>query len=102
MTHNALRIAILAMLAAACGTPRAPSSPAIASTSSRDWAQATLDRMSLRDKAGQMVWPTVHASYRASDATTWALLRDQVQKQKVGGYTIALGSPFDFAALTNQ
>src|SRR5687767_10317424 len=67
-----------------------------------DWAAATLARMSLRDKAGQMVWPTVHASYRASDASVWLTLRDQVQKQKVGGYTIALGSPFDFATLTNQ
>ncbi len=67
-----------------------------------DWAAATLARMTLRDKAGQMVWPTVHASYRASDASVWMTLRDQVQKQKVGGYTIALGSPFDFATLTNQ
>lgn len=71
-------------------------------TSSGDWAEATLARMTLREKAGQMVWPTVYASYRASDASVWNTYQDWVTKQKVGGFTIALGSPFDFAALTNQ
>lgn len=71
-------------------------------SSSGDWAEATLARMTLREKAGQMVWPTVYASYRASDASVWNTYRDWVTNQKVGGFTIALGSPFDFAALTNQ
>ena len=58
--------------------------------------------MSLRDKAGQMVWPTVHGIYRAADNREWVALRDRVLRDKVGGFTIALGSPFDFVALTNQ
>src|SRR5687768_9553992 len=103
MTHNVLRIAILAMLAGACGAPRGSNNTQTFTTTAHgDWAQATLARMSLRDKAGQMVWPTVHGIYRASDNREWLAQRDRVLRDKVGGFTIALGSPFDFAALTNQ
>jgi beta-N-acetylhexosaminidase len=101
MMHRTLAGMSAVALAIGCATPGAQRVDDNVSIRG-DWAEATLARMTLREKAGQMVWPTVHASYRASDAGTWTLLRDQVQKEKVGGYTIALGSPFDFAALTNQ
>lgn len=79
-----------------------PAGTVVSPTSRADWAESTLARMTLREKAGQMVWPTVHGIYRAHDNRDWVAVRDRVQRDKVGGFTIALGSPFDFAALTNQ
>ena len=99
--HRSLAMLSAVALAIGCATPgtqRLDNDVTVRG----DWAEATLARLTLREKAGQMVWPTVHGSYRASDASTWQQLREQVENQKVGGYTIALGSPFDFAALTNQ
>ena len=99
MTPN-VRIALLCLATAACASQRGGAPAGM--SSSGDWASAQLSRMTLRDKAGQMVWPTVHGSYRAGDNSVWAAYRNQVARDKVGGFTIALGSPFDFAALTNQ
>lgn len=99
MPRHVLRIALasLSLGCATTGTQTVENVP-----TSGDWAAATLARMTLREKAGQMVWPTVHARYWAGDSRDWTTLREQVQRQEVGGYTIALGSPFDFATLTNQ
>ena len=90
---------VFSALAIGCASP---STPRTADVAPSDWAETQLARMSLRDKAGQMVWPTVHGIYRASDNRDWMAIRDRVVKDKVGGFTIALGSPFDFAAVTNE
>jgi beta-N-acetylhexosaminidase len=100
MMHRAIARLSAVALVIGCATPGAPRTGT--DVARGDWAEATLARMTLREKAGQMVWPTVHGIYRASDAREWNTYRDWVTKQKVGGFTIALGSPFDFAALTNQ
>ena len=67
----------------------------------RGWADSVLATLSLRDKAAQMVWPTVLGDYTPGDSPQWQKLTDQIRREKVGGYTISVGSPMEVAAKLN-
>jgi beta-N-acetylhexosaminidase len=57
--------------------------------------------MTLRDKAAQMVWPTVWGDYAATDAPQWARLEQWIGREGVGGFTMSVGSPLEIAAKLN-
>jgi len=57
--------------------------------------------LSLREKAAQMVWPTVLGDYTSGDSPQWLRITDQIVREKVGGYTISVGSPTELAAKLN-
>lgn len=98
------RVLVLAVAATVACSPRGLATPSsfTGSESRPTWAEATLAGMSLREKAAQMVWPTVLGVYQGADSREWLSRRDRVLTDKVGGFTVSLGSPFDIAALTNQ
>jgi beta-N-acetylhexosaminidase len=48
-----------------------------------------------------MVWPTVLGDYTSGDSPQWQHLTDYVQREKVGGFTISVGSPTELAAKLN-
>ncbi|MEO8575483.1 MAG: glycoside hydrolase family 3 N-terminal domain-containing protein [Gemmatimonadales bacterium] len=68
----------------------------------RNWADSVLAGMSLRDKAAQMVWPTVLGDYSPGDSPQWRRLTQYIQKDKVGGFTISVGSPTELASKLNS
>jgi beta-N-acetylhexosaminidase len=57
--------------------------------------------MTLRNKAAQMVWPTVWGDYAATDAPQWARLEQWIGREGVGGFTMSVGSPLEIAAKLN-
>lgn len=57
--------------------------------------------MSLRDKAAQMVWPTEMGDYVNSESARWQRLRGWIEKEKVGGFTMSVGSPLEIAQKLN-
>jgi beta-N-acetylhexosaminidase len=65
------------------------------------WADSVLKTLSLREKAGQMVWPSVFADYQPGDSPQWDRLKTYVATDKVGGFTISVGSPTEMAAKLN-
>ena len=65
------------------------------------WADSVLSSLSLREKAAQMVWPTVLGDYTSDDSPQWQRLTDYVGREKVGGFTISVGSPTEVAAKLN-
>lgn len=67
----------------------------------RGWADSVLATLSLRDKAAQMVWPTVLGDYTSVDSPQWQRLSDYIRREKVGGFTISVGSPMEVAAKLN-
>ncbi|HJU66948.1 MAG TPA: glycoside hydrolase family 3 N-terminal domain-containing protein [Gemmatimonadaceae bacterium] len=67
--------------------PRAPA----------DWVDSVLASLSLREKAAQMVWPTVLGDYTSSDSPQWETLRRLIQEERVGGFTVSVGSPVEIA-----
>ena len=65
------------------------------------WADSVLATLTLREKAAQMVWPTVLGDYTSGDSPQWQHLTDYVRREKVGGFTISVGSPTEVAAKLN-
>ena len=57
--------------------------------------------MTLREKAAQMVWPTVLGDYTSLDSPQWQRVRREIVEEKVGGYTISVGPPMEIAAKLN-
>ena len=48
-----------------------------------------------------MVWPTVLGDYTSGDSPQWQRLTDYIRKEKVGGFTISVGSPTEVASKLN-
>jgi beta-N-acetylhexosaminidase len=80
-----------AILQAGAGAPR----------DTAQWVEQTLAAMSLRERAAQMVWPTVLGDYVPTGTTQWRAIERLVREEKVGGFTISVGSPTEIAAKLN-
>jgi beta-N-acetylhexosaminidase len=57
--------------------------------------------MTLRERVAQLVWPSVFGDYVSGDSPQWRRLTQYVQQEKVGGFTISVGSPIEVAAKLN-
>ncbi len=100
---NPKRALALVLLLASVGCKTATSNPGDvtgAAVSSR-WTDSVLASLSLREKAAQIVWPSVFGDFVSGDSPQWRRLTDYIQKEKVGGFTISVGSPTEVAAKLN-
>ena len=109
--HSALAAASTVALVIACTSARrtapepVPAAPRAESrepsAAPRPWVDSVLATLSLRDKAAQMVWPTVLGDYVPASSAQWRRLREYVERERVGGFTISVGSPLEIAAKLN-
>ncbi len=90
----------LILLAAACATVGSGTSGSSQATSA-GWTDSVLRSMTLREKAAQIVWPSVFGDYVSGDSPQWRRLTQYIQQDKVGGFTISVGSPTEVAAKLN-
>jgi beta-N-acetylhexosaminidase len=65
------------------------------------WVDSVMATMTLREKAAQIVWPSLYADYTPGDSPQWRRLTDYIKKEKVGGFTMSVGSPIEMAAKLN-
>jgi beta-N-acetylhexosaminidase len=74
------------------------------------WAVATLHKMSLEEKIGQMIMPWAHIEFMNVNSPDALQLRDEMRKYHVGGFgvtvfadgpSLAKSEPLEAAALTN-
>jgi beta-N-acetylhexosaminidase len=102
MTAKPKTVMVLGLVALAACSPIGVNTGAgsAAATSSR-WTDSVLASMTLREKAGQIVWPSVLGDYASGDSPQWRRLTQYVQQDKVGGFTISVGSPTEVAAKLN-
>ena len=106
-TSCASTIALIALAGCAGSTPAPAAAPppstdsgSVVATASRapaDWVDSVLASLSLREKAAQMVWPTVYGDYVSGDSPQWETLRRLIQEERVGGFTVSVGSPVEIA-----
>ena len=92
----------LVLLAASCttmGTNTVGSGQT--GTASPRWTDSVLSSMTLREKAAQIVWPSLFGDYVSGDSPQWRRLTQYIQQEKVGGFTISVGSPIEVAAKLN-
>lgn len=100
-------LALTAFVACAGSTPTPAAAPPVSTDSGSvavvpprapaDWVDSVLGSLSLREKAAQMVWPTVFGDYSSSDSPQWETLRRLIQEERVGGFTVSVGSPVEIA-----
>ncbi|HEX9127854.1 MAG TPA: glycoside hydrolase family 3 N-terminal domain-containing protein [Gemmatimonadaceae bacterium] len=92
----------LVLLAASCTTIRANTGGSgQTGTASLRWTDSVLASMTLREKAAQIVWPSLYGDYTSGDSPQWRRLTQYIQQEKVGGFTISVGSPIEVAAKLN-
>jgi len=95
---KALFVGVAAITGCATATTSSNSAAPVAAS---DWVESTLSHMTLREKAAQMVWPTVLGDYTSGDSPQWQHLTQYVRDEKVGGFTISVGSPTEVASKLN-
>ena len=100
---NPKRALALALLLAGFGCKTASTNPTdvTGAAVSPHWTDSVLASLSLREKAAQIVWPSVYGDFVSGDSPQWRRLTDYIQKEKVGGFTISVGSPTEVAAKLN-
>jgi beta-N-acetylhexosaminidase len=60
-----------------------------------------LGTLTLREKAAQMVWPTTLGDYVPDNAPAWRRITRYVTEDRVGGFTVSIGSPTEIASKLN-
>ncbi|MFL5565079.1 MAG: glycoside hydrolase family 3 protein [Gemmatimonadaceae bacterium] len=92
----------LFFVAVACTTLSSGSTGStVARATSERWTDSVLASMTLREKAAQIVWPSVYGDYVSGDSPQWRRLTQYIRQEKVGGFTISVGSPIEVAAKLN-
>jgi beta-N-acetylhexosaminidase len=67
----------------------------------RAWVERTLASLTLREKAGQLVFPWTGGEYAAEDSPEMDRLLEWVERDGVGGLVISIGLPHSYAAKLN-
>jgi beta-N-acetylhexosaminidase len=112
--------ALLALALAASCTPAAPgpaAAPAASATiaaqapatvgaaaldaEAQAWVERTLASLTLREKAGQIVFPWTGGEYVATDSPEFDRLLEWVERDGIGGVVISIGLPHSYAAKLN-
>src|SRR6185312_15740943 len=92
----------LAFFVASCATLKTGgSSRSTPVNTSPAWTDSVIRSMTLREKVAQLIWPSVFGDYVSGDSPQWRRLTQYIQQDKVGGFTISVGSPTEVAAKLN-
>ncbi|MEZ4415360.1 MAG: glycoside hydrolase family 3 N-terminal domain-containing protein [Gemmatimonadota bacterium] len=65
------------------------------------WSTATLETLSLRQKAGQVLMPLVEGAFTPAGSESLAQTLDAIEKSEVGGLIVTMGSPTEVAVKLN-
>ncbi len=72
-----------------------------AAASAGPWAERTLKRMTVRQKAAQLVWPWILGDFVPEGSAEWGRLMQLVLDDEVGGFIVSVGTPTEIAAKIN-
>lgn len=67
-----------------------------------DWVEETLERLSLEEKVGQLVFPKVYGNFTNTQSEEWKRLTALVSALKVGGFVVYAGDVFETAIIINK
>ena len=94
-------MAASAMTIASCSSAGAPSAGSIPVPARDRWVDSVMAALTLRGKAAQIIWPSLYADYTAGDSPQWRRLTDYIKNEKVGGFTMSVGSPIEMGVKLN-
>ncbi len=94
-------LATLAVAVSACASVSGNTVSTAPAPSGDRWVDSVMATLTLREKAAQIVWPSLYADYTPGDSPQWQRLTDYIKHEKVGGFTMSVGSPIEMAAKLN-
>jgi beta-N-acetylhexosaminidase len=68
----------------------------------REWAEKTLEKLSIEEKAGQLVWEQMQGLYTADDTKEYQYIKKLIVEYGIGGFVLYGGTPHDTARLLNK
>ncbi|MBA2689066.1 MAG: glycoside hydrolase family 3 C-terminal domain-containing protein [Gemmatimonadaceae bacterium] len=104
MKRYSVGVLIGASILASCASPqggRANLPAASLALTGSAWVDSVMRTLTLRDKVAQMVWPSTWGDYAATNSNQWKNLSKLVREEKVGGFTMSVGSPTEIATKIN-
>jgi beta-N-acetylhexosaminidase len=99
---KALPLAGALTLACASATGTAAPVTTNVAAGAHSWADSVLSSLTLREKAGQLVWAMTLGDYVPEDSPAWRQVASWITDQEVGGFIVSVGSPLDIAAKINR
>jgi beta-glucosidase-like glycosyl hydrolase/CubicO group peptidase (beta-lactamase class C family) len=100
-----LYLALVLALSNGCSAqqPAARREPAAAITApTSEWVETTLKRLTLEEKAAQLVFVSTSGSYYAGNSDTWLELERYTTKRKIGGFVFSIGDVYEYAIQLNR
>jgi len=94
-------VAAPASVAATHGLPAAPPPLAVLDAEAEAWVEATLARLTLRQKVGQLVLPWIRGGRMAPRSADFARVRRAIVEDGVGGFIVGRGPAGEFAGAMN-
>jgi len=67
-----------------------------------EWAESTLKKLTIEEKAGQLVWEQMQARYAADDSKEYQYIKRLIVEYGIGGFVLYGGTPHDTARLLNK
>lgn len=95
-------ILAMAALAASCAQATRPATAPALTGGDPGWVAKTLRRMTLEEKAGQLVAPRFPAAFLSADSDALREYEGLVRDHGIGGIIIAAGEPYEAAILLNR
>lgn len=90
---------------AGVGAPTDARVPAVAPSldaAGRAWVEATLDRLTLRERIGQLVIEWIPGGYVTPTSADFEPLRAWVEDDRIGGVSPSIGTPHSYVAKLNE
>src|ERR1700761_2153355 len=100
----------MVVLTAACALAAHAAAPVHLDRRGERWATATLRRMTIEEKIGQMIMPWAHIEFMNVHNADYLRLREEMRKYHVGGFGVTVfadgpslskSEPYEAAELTN-
>ena len=94
--------ALVAMTAIGCATAMTTTNPPAPSATQQRWVDSVLSTLSLRERVGQMVMIWMLGDYTSTTDSSYAEVIRWVERDRIGGVTMSLGTPIEVAAKLND
>jgi beta-glucosidase-like glycosyl hydrolase/CubicO group peptidase (beta-lactamase class C family) len=105
ISKTLLSLALLLAIANGCSAqqPAARLDPAAAiSAPMTPWVESTLGKLTLEEKAAQLVFFAAPGSYLAENSDDWREMEHYAAKRKIGGFVFSIGDVYEYAMQLNR
>jgi beta-N-acetylhexosaminidase len=96
------RLAAAVALALSACAPAVVVNGAPTSRGGASWVDSVLATLTPRERAAQLVWPQLFGDYTADASVSWERVAGLVEKERVGGFVMSIGSPIETAEKINE